>query len=146
MTPDPRPHDVDAPAREVLPPEAPPSGALPPGAVPPGAAAVGAAGQPLDAGALRHPLGAAATFVQLSSAFCAPCRATRRILERVVATTEGVVHVEVDVADRADLAERFAVTQTPTVVLLDGGGRPVARVTGVPSLAQARAAVAAVAG
>lgn len=105
----------------------------------------------LDAGALGsdalgHPLGATATFVQLSSGFCAPCRATRRVLERVVATARGVAHVEVDVADRADLAERFAVTQTPTVVLLDAGGRPVARVTGVPSLAQARAAVAAVGG
>ncbi|MBU5422655.1 thioredoxin family protein [Cellulomonas hominis] len=98
---------------------------------------------PLDAAALGAPLGAAATFVQLSS--CAPCRATRRVLERVVATGDGVAHVEVDVADRADLAARFAVTETPTVVVLDAAGVPVARATGVPSLAQARAAVAALA-
>lgn len=100
---------------------------------------------PLDAAVLGAPLGAAATFVQLSSGFCAPCRATRRVLERVVATGEGVAHVEVDVADRADLAARFAVTETPTVVVLDAAGVPVARATGVPSLAQARAAVAALA-
>jgi thioredoxin-like negative regulator of GroEL len=98
---------------------------------------------PLDAAALRHPLGASATFVQFSSGFCAPCRATRRVLERVVATTDGVAHVEVDVAHRADLATRFAITQTPTVVVLDADGAPVARATGVPSLAQARAAVGA---
>jgi thioredoxin-like negative regulator of GroEL len=67
------------------------------------------------------------------------------VLERVVATGDGVAHVEVDVADRADLAARFAVTETPTVVVLDAAGVPVARATGVPSLAQARAAVAALA-
>lgn len=99
--------------------------------------------RPLDAAVLRHPLGASATFVQLSSAFCAPCRTTRRVLERVVATADGVAHVEVDVADRPDLAERFGVTETPTVVVLDASGVPVGRATGVPSLAQARAAVAA---
>jgi thioredoxin-like negative regulator of GroEL len=97
----------------------------------------------LTAEDLRRPLGRDATFLQLSSGFCAPCRATRRVLERVVATQDGVAHVEVDVADRADLAARFAVTETPTVVVLDGGGQPVARVAGVPSLAQARAVVAA---
>ncbi len=100
---------------------------------------------PIGADALGAPLGPSATFVQLSSGFCAPCRATRRVLERVVATGDGVAHVEVDVADRPDLAARFAVTQTPTVVVLDAEGVPVARATGVPTLAQARAAVAALA-
>lgn len=98
----------------------------------------------LTAEDLRRPLGRDATFLQLSSGFCAPCRATRRVLERVVATQDGVAHVEVDVAHRADLAERFAVTETPTTVLLDAAGFPTLTVTGVPSLAQARAAVAAV--
>lgn len=103
-----------------------------------------AASGSIDAATLRHPLGAVATFVQISSGFCAPCRATRRVLERVVATSQGVAHVEVDIADRGDLAERFAVQVTPTVVVLDPAGVPIARVTGVPTLAQARAAVLAV--
>lgn len=98
----------------------------------------------LTAEDLRRPLGRDVTFLQFSSGFCAPCRATRRILERVVATEDGVAHVEVDVADRADLATRFAVDQTPTVVLLDPSGEPVARVTGVPTLAAARAAAGSV--
>lgn len=96
----------------------------------------------LSAADLGRPLGRDVTFLQLSSGFCAPCRATRRVLERVVDTGDGVAHVEVDVADRPDLAERFAVTQTPTVVVLDAAGAPVARVTGVPTLAAARATVA----
>lgn len=100
----------------------------------------------LDAAALGRPLGTAATFLQLSSGFCAPCRATRRVLERVVATAEGVAHVEVDVAHRADLAALLDVTVTPTVLVLDPSGAPVARVEGVPSLAQARATVAALRG
>jgi thiol-disulfide isomerase/thioredoxin len=68
---------------------------------------------PLDAGTLRHPLGERATFVQISSGFCAPCRAARRVLERVVDTSEGVAHVEVDVAQRADLAEAFRAAVAP---------------------------------
>lgn len=98
----------------------------------------------LDEAVLGRPLGSGATIVQFSSGFCAPCRATRRILEWVVTAHDGVAHVEVDVADRADLAGRFAVTSTPTVVLLDADGVPVLRVVGVPTLAQARSVVAAV--
>ncbi|GIG27935.1 thioredoxin family protein [Cellulomonas marina] len=91
-------------------------------------------------------LGSRATFLQLSTGFCAPCRAARRVLERVVATTDGVAHVEVDVAHDAALAARFEVVRTPTVVVLDAGGRPVARLEGVPGLARARALVAALDG
>jgi thiol-disulfide isomerase/thioredoxin len=91
---------------------------------------------------LGAPLGERATLVQFSSTFCAPCRAARRTLARVVATDDGVVHVEVDVADRTDLGERFGVTVTPTVLVLDADGTVVRRASGAPTLAQARAAVA----
>ncbi len=98
---------------------------------------------PLTATDLGAPLGDRLTFLQFSTGFCAPCRAARRVLDRVVDTSEGVAHIEVDVADHAGLAERFAVTATPLVVVLDPDGAPVARLAGVPSLAQARAAVSA---
>src|SRR6187397_385991 len=39
--------------------------------------------------------GERATLLQFSSAFCAPCRATRRILADVSSTVPGVAHVEV---------------------------------------------------
>jgi len=95
---------------------------------------------------LGLPGGTRATFVQFSSAFCAPCRTTRRVLERVVTTTDGVVHVEVDVADHLALGERLGITETPTVLVLDAEGVERIRAAGVPTLAQARAALAALSG
>ncbi|HUX71009.1 MAG TPA: thioredoxin family protein [Cellulomonadaceae bacterium] len=91
---------------------------------------------------LDAPLGARRTFVQFSSAFCRPCRATRQVLERVAATTDGVVHVELDVADARGLAEAFEVAQTPTVLVLDETGVVLHRLVGVPTVAAARAVVA----
>jgi thiol-disulfide isomerase/thioredoxin len=85
------------------------------------------------------------TFVQLSSRFCRPCRAAQQVLARVAASSEGVRHVDVDVNDHLDLAERLAVRSTPTVLVLDGDGVERTRVVGAPSLAQARAIVATVA-
>ena len=66
------------------------------------------------------------------------------MLERVVTTTEGVAHVEVDVADHLALGERLGITATPTVLVLDAEGVERVRAAGVPTLAQARAALAAV--
>ena len=86
------------------------------------------------------------TFVQFSSTFCAPCRTTRRVLERVVATTDGVAHVEMDVADHLALGERLGITSTPTVLVLDADGVERSRASGIPTLAQARAALEAVSG
>jgi thiol-disulfide isomerase/thioredoxin len=91
-------------------------------------------------------LGGAATFVQLSSRFCRPCRAAHQVLERIAATTPGVVHVDVDVTEHLALGERLDVRSTPTVLLLDGDGVERARVVGAPTLAQARAAVSALSG
>lgn len=95
---------------------------------------------------LSLPIGARATLVQFSSAFCAPCRATRVVLDRVASTTTGVAHIELDVADHPALGERLGIAVTPTVVILDAGGVERRREHGAPTLAQARAALAAVAG
>jgi thiol-disulfide isomerase/thioredoxin len=98
----------------------------------------------LTADDLGSPLGRRATLVQFSSTFCAPCRATRRVLEHLVATDDGVAHVELDVADRAELGEALGIDVTPTVLVLDPDGVVVRRASGAPSLAQARAAVSLV--
>lgn len=98
----------------------------------------------LTAGDLGTPLGDGVTVVQFSSTFCAPCRATRRVLERVVATADDVTHVELDVADHPDLGERLDIRVTPTVLVLDAHGVVRGRALGAPSLAQARAAIDAV--
>jgi thiol-disulfide isomerase/thioredoxin len=75
--------------------------------------------------------GSAATLVQFSTAFCASCPATRRLLGEL-AKAAGVAHVDVDVTDDLDLAARFGILQTPTTLLLDGTGRQVARIGGPP--------------
>jgi thiol-disulfide isomerase/thioredoxin len=87
-------------------------------------------------------LGARATVVQVSSAFCAPCRAARTVAARVAATTEDVLHVEVDVAGHEALAAALQITATPTVLVLDPAGRLRRRLEGVPRLAWLREAVA----
>jgi len=100
----------------------------------------------LTAADLDVPLGRRATVVQFSSTFCVPCRATRLVLDRLVATTTGVAHVELDIADHLALGERLGIVSTPTVLILDAHGAERRRATGAPTLAQARAAVEAVAG
>jgi thiol-disulfide isomerase/thioredoxin len=90
-------------------------------------------------------LGERATFVQFSSAFCAPCRATRRILEDVVTATPGVTHVEIDAEHHLDLVRRVGVLRTPTTLVLDRDGVEVTRAAGAPTKPQVQAALAALA-
>jgi thiol-disulfide isomerase/thioredoxin len=78
-------------------------------------------------------LGDRATLLQFSSAFCAPCRATRRVLEDVAAIVPGVQHVEVDAEHHLDLVRRLGIMRTPTTLLLDPRGREVSRATGAPT-------------
>ena len=95
----------------------------------------------LDAGALGEPLGRRATLVQFSTAFCAPCRATRQILGDVADLVDGVRHVEIDAEAHLDLVRRLDVRRTPTVLVLDGDGRVVRRASGQPRKADVVAAL-----
>jgi thiol-disulfide isomerase/thioredoxin len=79
---------------------------------------------------LGQELGERATLLQLSSAFCAPCRATRRVLADVASVVPGVVHVEVDAELHLELVRRLGVLRTPTTLVLDADGREVTRATG----------------
>lgn len=69
------------------------------------------------------------TLLQFSSEFCAPCRATARVLDDL-AQEHGIAHVELDVAERPELAARFGILQTPTTLVLDDTGRIRARIGG----------------
>lgn len=86
-------------------------------------------------------LGARATLVQFSSAFCAPCRATRRILGEVAGMVPGVAHIEIDAEANLDLVRRLGVQRTPTVLVLDAGGRIVRHAAGQPRKADVIAAL-----
>jgi thiol-disulfide isomerase/thioredoxin len=83
---------------------------------------------PIDLGI--DALGERATLVHFSSAFCAPCRATRQTLTQVSLAVEGVSHVEIDAESHLDLVRRVGVRRTPTVLLLDADGRILTRASG----------------
>jgi thiol-disulfide isomerase/thioredoxin len=77
--------------------------------------------------------GERATLLQFSSAFCAPCRATKRVLHDVAEVVPGVAHVEVDAESHLDLVRRLGIMKTPTTLVLDAHGREVKRAVGQPS-------------
>ncbi|WP_405834786.1 TlpA family protein disulfide reductase [Streptomyces sp. NBC_01176] len=98
-------------------------------------------GKRLGAAELGERLGERATLVQFSSAFCAPCRATRRVLTEVAGLVPGVSHVEIDAEDHLDLVRELDILKTPTVLVLDAEGRIVRRATGQPRKADVIAAL-----
>ncbi|MEU4610685.1 TlpA family protein disulfide reductase [Streptomyces umbrinus] len=98
-------------------------------------------GKRLGAAELGEDLGERATLVQFSSAFCAPCRATRRVLGEVAGLVPGVTHVEIDAEDHLDLVRELDILKTPTVLVLDADGRVVRRATGQPRKADVIAAL-----
>jgi thiol-disulfide isomerase/thioredoxin len=85
--------------------------------------------------------GERATLLQFSSAFCAPCRATRRVLADVAGAVPGVNHVEIDAEEHLDLVRSLGILRTPTTLVLDADGREVTRATGAPRPAQVLAAL-----
>lgn len=87
--------------------------------------------------------GERATLLQFSSAFCAPCRVTRRVLDEVAAVSEGVLHVEVDAEHHLDLVRTLGILRTPTTLILDARGRELTRAQGAPTKPQVVAALAA---
>jgi thiol-disulfide isomerase/thioredoxin len=88
-------------------------------------------------------LGERFTLLQFSSAFCAPCRATRRVLADVAEIVPGVRHLEVDAEQHLDVVRRLGILRTPTTLILDGSGAEVTRATGAPTKPQVLAALGA---
>ncbi|MEU3449025.1 thioredoxin family protein [Streptomyces thermolilacinus] len=98
-------------------------------------------GRALRPGDLGAGLGERATLVHFSTAFCQPCRATRRTLAEVAGMVGGVTHVEVDAERNLPLVRELGITATPTVLVLDATGRIVRRATGQPRTADVIAAL-----
>ncbi len=82
------------------------------------------------------------TLLQFSSAFCAPCRATRRILQQVARTVPGVRHVDVDAESHLAEVRALGIRRTPTTLVLDSGGRERNRVVGQPQAGDVLSALA----
>lgn len=90
---------------------------------------------------LGDELGERATLVQFSTVFCAPCRATRRVLSEVSEMVDGVRYVDVDAEQHLALVRRLEIRRTPTVLVLDARGRVAQRASGQPRKADVVAAL-----
>ena len=99
------------------------------------------AAQRITTAQLGRPLGARATLLQFSAEFCAPCRATRQVLDEVASGTDGVTHVEVDAGERLDLVRMLDVRRTPTVFVLGPDGQVARRGSGLMRKADVLAAL-----
>lgn len=72
------------------------------------------------------------TFLQFSSEVCSACRQTARVFADLEKSSDDVLHVEVDITNRLDLAKKFNILQTPTTLVLDQNGRVTSRIGGAP--------------
>jgi len=61
------------------------------------------------------------TLLQFSSAFCAPCRAVRRVSTEVAEMVPGVQHVEIDAESHLDEVRELGIWRTPTLLVLGVG-------------------------
>lgn len=96
----------------------------------------------LSAERIGAPLGDDVTFVQFSTAFCTPCRATRALLADIAERTPGVAHVEIDAESHLDLVRELDIMRTPTVLVLDADGVVRHRASGAPTREQVSAVLA----
>ncbi len=83
-------------------------------------------GKPVDE------FGSRLTFLQFSSEFCSQCVQTARILGELESQSDDVLHIEVDITNRVDLANKYQVLQTPTTLILDRRGVVKSRIGGAP--------------
>lgn len=97
--------------------------------------------QALSSKTLGASRGYHATFVMFSTPMCAKCPGTARLLKEVAASERHVAFIEVDAAERLDLARELSIMRTPTTLVLDSNGVPVARMDGPPTREQAQTAL-----
>ena len=70
------------------------------------------------------------TFLQFSSEFCTACRQTAKLYGELEKVHPEILHLEVDITNRTDLANKFNILQTPTTLVLDARGRVTSRIGG----------------
>ena len=91
---------------------------------------------PLVGNEIGGELGSRATFVQFSSAFCTPCRATRVLLTDITSNLADVRHIEIDAEKNLDLVRKLDIRSTPTTLVLDKNGVEIGRAIGAPKRAE----------
>jgi hypothetical protein len=86
------------------------------------------------------------TVVQFSTAFCAPCRATRARLQQLKVTRPGLAYVDIDAEQHLAAVRELDVRRTPTLFYLGRDGRLIGRSSGAPRPEELTALVDAHAG
>ncbi|CAL4859325.1 thioredoxin family protein [Microbacterium sp. MM2322] len=86
--------------------------------------------EPTRLGAER--LGETATLLQFSTEMCSRCPGVHRTLREIADDREGVLHLNVDLTHRVDIAQHFRVLQTPTTLIIDQHGVVRSRFGGTP--------------
>jgi len=102
-------------------------------------------GPKLTAAIVGTELGARATMVQFSSAFCTPCRATHSLLSQMVESMKDVKHVQVDAESHLELVRELDIRSTPTTLFINSQGIEVGRAAGTPKRDQVLAALSNIA-
>lgn len=74
------------------------------------------------------------TFLQFSSEFCSQCAQTARLFHDLEVQHSDILHIEVDITNRLDLANKFNILQTPTTLVLDKDGIVTSRIGGAAKL------------
>ena len=70
------------------------------------------------------------TFLQFSSEFCSQCVQTAKVFRDLESHSDDILHIEVDITNRLDLAKKFHILQTPTTLVLDHTGKITSRIGG----------------
>ena len=74
------------------------------------------------------------SLLQFSSDFCSSCKQTSILLESIEKAHQGLLHIDLDIAERLDLAKTFNILTTPTILILNARGEVVSRIVGDPKL------------
>ncbi len=79
-----------------------------------------------------RPQDADLTVVQFSTAFCAPCRATKARLEQLRTTRPRLAYVHVDAESHLEEVRALDVRRTPTLFYVGRDGQLIGRSSGAP--------------
>lgn len=86
-------------------------------------------------------LGEKLTLLQFSSDFCSSCLQTSVLLGNVEKAQKGLLHIDLDIGERLELAKTFNILTTPTTLILNSKGSVVSRIVGAPKLATIEAEI-----
>lgn len=95
--------------------------------------------EPTDFG--LEQFGPAGAVIQFSTEFCSRCPGVQRQLTELTGEQPGIQFQHLDVTNRADLANKYQLLQTPTVLTIAPDGKLQERLSGALSRQQLSEAV-----